>query len=261
VRRTKARAALRVAALGGAVLASRSAAARAAEIKVWTARALATVLAEVGPRFEKTTGHRLAVTADLSAPFVKRARAGEPFDVLITGAAPLDELTQDGLVVAGTRATVARSGIGVEVRAGAPKPDIRSVAAFKRTLLDAKSIGYLKDVGSGIHVARVVENLGLAEVVRSKVTQPDRDVVSEMVARGEVELGIVVITQILTTPGVELVGPLPPEIQSYVVFAAGVGARSTAPEAAKALIAFLTGPAATPVIAAQGMEAGEGPAR
>jgi molybdate transport system substrate-binding protein len=259
--RARVRAVFRMAALGGAVFATRPDAARAAEIKVWTARALATVLAEVGPRFEKTTGHRLAVTADLSAPFVKRARAGEPFDVLITGAAPLDELIGDGLVAADTRATVARSGIGVEVRAGAPKPDIRSLAAFKKTLLDAKSIAYLKDVGSGIHVARVVENLGLAEAVRPKVTRPDRDVVSEMVARGEVELGIVVITQILTTPGVELVGPLPPEIQSYVVFAAGVGARSSEPEAARALIAFLTGPATAPVIAAQGMEAGEGPAR
>src|SRR5262249_35143802 len=149
-------------------------------------------------------------------------------------------------------------GIGVEVRAGAPKPDIRSVAAFRQALLDARSIAYLKDVGSGIHVARVVESLGLAEAVRPKVTRPDRDVVSEMVAKGEVELGIVVITQILTTPGVELVGPLPPEIQSYVVFAAGVGARASDPEAAKALIAFLTGPAAAPAIAAQGMEAGGG---
>jgi molybdate transport system substrate-binding protein len=259
--RARVRTALRMAAVGGAVLAARADAARAAELKVWTARALATVLAELGPQFEKTTGHHLVVTADLSAPFLKRARAGEPFDVLITGAAPLDELIQDGLVVAGTRATVARSGIGVEVRAGAPKPDIRSLPAFKKALLDAKSIAYLKDVGSGIHVARVVESLGLAEAVRSKLTRPDGDVVSEMVARGEVEIGIVVITQILTTPGVELVGPLPPEIQSYVVFTAGVGAHATEPEAAKALVAFLTGPAASSVIEAQGMEAGELPVR
>lgn len=243
------------------MVAVRPDASRAAEIEVWTARALATVLAEAGPRFEKATGHHLAVTADLSGPFLQRARAGEPFDVLITGAAPLDELIAEGTVAAGTRTPIARSGIGVEVRAGAPKPDIGSVEGFKKALLDARSIAYLKDVGSGIHVARVIESLGLADAVRPKVTRPDRDVVSEMVARGEIELGIVVITQILTTPGVELVGPLPAEIQSYVAFVAGVGARAKERQAAKALVAFLTGPVAVPVIEAQGMEAGEGRAR
>jgi molybdate transport system substrate-binding protein len=226
----------------------------AAEIKVWTARAIATVLAEVGPGYERTTGHKLTLSTDLSAPFVRRAHAGEPFDVMITGAAPLDGLIRDGKVLAGTRTDIARSGIGVEVRAGAAKPDISSVEAFKRALLAARSIAYLKDVGSGIHVARVLEHLGVAEAVRSKVTRPESDVVSELVAKGEVELGLVVITQILTTPGVELVGPLPPEIQSYVTFTAGVGVNAREPGAARDLITFLTGPMATRVIKAQGME-------
>ena len=140
------------------------------------------------------------------------------------------------------------------MRAGAPRPDISSVEAFKRALLDAKSIAYLKDVGSGIHVARLLERLGIAEAIQSKATRPESDVVSELVAKGEVELGLVVITQILTTPGVELVGPLPAELQSYVVFTAGISASSSEPEAARDLIQFLTGPIATPVIRAQGME-------
>ena len=226
----------------------------AAEIKVWTARAIATVLTKVGSQFEHATGHRLAITSDLSAPFVKRANAGEPFDVLITGSGPLDELIGGGKIIAGTRADIARSGIGVGMRVGARKPDISTVEAFRRALLDAKSIAYLRDVGSGVHVARVVERLGIAAAIQPKVTRPESDIVSELVAKGEIELGLVVITQILTTPGVELVGPLPPELQSYVAFAAGVSATSTQPKAARDLIKFLSGPIATPEIVAQGMQ-------
>jgi molybdate transport system substrate-binding protein len=225
----------------------------AAEIKVWTARAIATVLTEVGPQFERTTGHHLNVYSGLPADFLRRANAGEPFDILITGSSPVDEWIKDGKIIAETRTDIVRSGIGVEVRAGAGKPDISSVEAFKRALLDAKSIAYLR-VGSGIYVAGLVERLGIAEVIKSKVTRPESDIVSELVAKGEVELGVVVITQILTTPGVELVGPLPPEIQSYVMFTAGVSANSRVPDAARQLIKFLTGPTAIPVIKAQGME-------
>ena len=227
--------------------------ANAPEIKVWTARAIATVLAEVGPQFERATGYKLAISSDLPTGFARRANAGEPFDVLISGSAPVDEWIKEGRIIAVTRADIARSGIGVEVRAGARKPDVSSVEAFKRALLEAKSIAYLK-VGSGVYVAGMLERLGVAEAIKSKVTRPESDIVSELVAKGEVELGMVVITQILTTPGVELVGPLPPEIQSYVTFTAGISANSKSPEAGKRLIKFLTGPTATPVIKAQGME-------
>jgi molybdate transport system substrate-binding protein len=231
-------------------------AAHAAEIKVWTARAIATVLAEAGPEFERRTGHRLSVTTDLAPAFVRRANAGESFDVMITGSVFLAGLAKDGKIIADTRTHIARSGIGVEVRAGAPKPDISSVEAFKRALLQAKSIAYLKDTGSGIHVESVVERLGIADVIKGKVIRPESDIVSELVAKGEVEVGIVVITQILTTPGVELVGPLPPAVQSYVAFDAGVSANSNEPGAAMALIRFLRSPVATRVITAQGMEPG-----
>ena len=196
------------------------------------------------------------ISSDLSPAFVRRANAGEPFDVMITGSAPLDELVKSGHILADTRTHVARSGIGVAVRAGALKPDISSVDALKRALLRAESIAYLKDVGSGIHVARLVERLGIADAIKGKLTRPESDIVSELVAKGEVELGMVVITQILTTPGVDLVGPLPPEVQSYVAFAAGVSANSKEPQAARALITFLAGPVATRVITAQGMELG-----
>ena len=230
--------------------------ANAAEIKVWTARAIATVLAEIGPQFERMTGHHLNVYSGLPADFERRAKAGDPFDVLISGSGPVDSWIKDGKIIAATRTDIVRSGIGVEVRTGARKPDISSVEAFKRALLDAKSIAYLK-VGSGIYVASLLDRLGIAEAIKSKVTRPESDIVSELVAKGEVELGMVVITQILTTPGVDLVGPLPPEIQSYVVFTAGVSTSSKGPDAAMDLIKFLTGPIAIPVIKAQGMEPGE----
>lgn len=227
--------------------------ANGAEIKVWAARAMATVLAEIGPEFERTTGHKLNVVSDLPPAFARRAQAGEQFDLLISGSATVDEWIKAGRVTAATRKDIARSGIGVEVRAGARKPDISSVEAFKRALLDAKSIAYLR-VGSGIYIDGLVERLGIAGAIKSKVVRPESDVVSELVAKGEVELGLVVITQILTTPGVELVGPLPPEIQSYVMFTAGVSSNSKQPEASRQLIQFLTSRTAIAVIKAQGME-------
>lgn len=227
--------------------------ANAAEIRVWTARAIATVLAETGSHFERTTGHNLTISTDLGSASIKRANAGEPFDIVISGSPTVDRFIKDGKIIAETRTDLARSGIGVEVRAGARKPDISSVEAFKRALLDAKSIAYLR-VGSGIYLHGLFERLGIAEAIKPKVTRPESDIVSELVARGEIELGMVVITQILTTPGVALVGPLPPEIQSYVVFTAGVGTNSRVPDAARKLIKFLTGPTAIPVIRAQGME-------
>jgi molybdate transport system substrate-binding protein len=139
------------------------------------------------------------------------------------------------------------------VRAGARKPDISSVDAFKHAVLNAKSIAYLR-VGSGIYVHGLLERLGIADAVSSKITRPESDIVSQLVAKGQVELGIVVITQILTTPGVDLVGPLPPEIQSYVVFTGVVATNSSAPDAAMELMKFLTGPTAIPVVRALGME-------
>jgi molybdate transport system substrate-binding protein len=168
----------------------------------------------------------------------------------------VDGLIKDGKVIADTRTNLVRSGIGMEVRAGAVKPDIGSVDAFKNTLLNAKSIAYLKEGASGLYLAGLLDRLGIADAIKSKVQRPDTDIVSELVAKGDVEFGMVVITQILTTPGVQLVGPLPPEIQSYITFAGAVSSNSRAPGVARALLKFLTGPVAIPVIESQGMEPG-----
>ncbi len=227
-------------------------AASCAEVKVFTSRAIATVLDKIGPEFERTTGHKLTVISGFSPVFVKLINAGEPFDVVVSPPATIDGLIKDGKVIADTRTNLVRSGVGVGVRAGATKPDISSVEAFKRALLNAKSIGYLPTAS----VPQLIERLGIADAIKSKVTIPASDIVSELVAKGELELGVVVITQILTTPGVELAGPLPPEIQFYTVFTGGVSTNSKAPGAARDLIKFLVGPTAIPVIKSQGMEPG-----
>ena len=244
-----------IAVIGIALLVTfaRVTAASAAEVKVFTARAGATVLEKIGPEFERMTGHKLNVIYDADfGVILRRIAANEPFDVMIRGADGIDLMIKDGTIAAETRTNLLHSGMGVEVRTGAPKPDISSVEAFRRALLNAKSIGHFRVN----RVQELIERLGLADAIRSKVTTPNTDIVSELVAKGELELGIVVTTQILTTPGVELVGPLPPEIQYDFPFAAGVSANSKAPGAALDLIKFLTGPIAIPVIKSQGMEPG-----
>jgi molybdate transport system substrate-binding protein len=228
----------------------------AAEIRLGTTRAVATILSEIGAEFEKSTAHTLKVSSDLGPNIVKRIDAGEKFDLIIVGPTQIDQLIKADQLVATTRTGIVRSGIGVEVRAGAPKPDISSVDAFKKALLNAKSIAYLKEGASGVYIAGMLERLGIADAIKAKVTRPETDIVSELVAKGEIELGMVVSTQILTTRGVELVGPLPPEVQSYITFVGAISSDAAAPEAARSLIEFLKGPTALPVIKEQGMEPG-----
>jgi molybdate transport system substrate-binding protein len=223
------------------------------ELRVWTTRAIATVLAAVGREFELTSGFHLRVISDLPPAFARRAAAGEPFDLLISGSATVDAWIRDGRVVATSRKVLARSGIGVAVRSGAPRLDVGSLAAFRRALLDVESIAYLQ-VGSGLYIDSLLQRLGLADAIKGKVRRPEGDSVAVLVARGEVELGLVVTTQILTTPGVALAGPLPTEIQSYITFAAAVSSSTNIPAVAARLIAFLQSPAAGRVILAQGME-------
>ena len=224
--------------------------AHGAEIKVFTSRAVATVLEQIGLEFERSGGHTLNVISGFSPVFVKRIHAGEPFDVVVSPPSTIDALVKDGHVIGDTRTDLVRSGFGVAVRSGAAKPDVGSVEALKRALLSARSIGYIQTAG----VPQLVDRLGISDAIKAKTTIPPADIVCELVAKGEVELGIVVITQIMTTLGVELAGPLPLEIQHHITFAAAVGAGSKSQEAACELIKFLTGPTAVPVITAQGME-------
>ena len=156
------------------------AAADAAEVRVFTARAIATVLEKIGPEFERTTGHKLDVVSGFGPAFVRQINAGDPFDVFVSIPATIDAVFKDGKLLADSRTNLVRSGTGVAVRAGAPKPDISSVEAFKQALLNAKSIGYLATAG----VPQLVERLGIAEAIKPKVTIPSTDIVSELVVQG-----------------------------------------------------------------------------
>jgi molybdate transport system substrate-binding protein len=222
----------------------------AAQLKVFASRAVWTVLVETGDDFEKSAGHKLDLSTGLSPVFVGRINAGESFDVVAAPPPTLDGLIKSGKVAADTKTNIARSAYGVLVKTGAPKPDVSTVEAFKRALLNAKSITYLPVPG----VPQLIEKLGLKDAIAAKVTMPNSDISAELVAKGEIELAVVAITQAYTTPGVDLAGPLPADIQIHTVFGGAASAASQNPDAARNLLTFLKGPAAVRVIKAQGME-------
>jgi molybdate transport system substrate-binding protein len=234
----------------GSLLLIMSTVAHSAELKVFASRAVWTVLQEIGPGFEKETGHKLTLVTGLSPEFLKRINAGESFDVIAAPPPALDGLIKNGKVEASSKVNLVRSGVGVVVRAGAPKPDVSSVEAFKQTLLKAKSITYLPVPG----VPQLLERLGLKEALASKTRVPDTEISTELVARGEIELAIIVVTQAFTTPGVELAGPLPKEIENYSVFGGAISTGSQAPGPAQHLLDLFRTSRALEVIKAQGME-------
>lgn len=230
-------------------------AAQAAELKLLVGNALKTVMDELGPQFEKATGSTLSVSVGTTTQLKGRIDNGEAFDVVILAKPALDDLAAQGKVVGSTRAVIARSGIGVAVRKGAPKLDLGSDDAFKQAMLDAKSIGYVDQTPTAAALKSLFAKLGIADAMKSK-SKPLNMQAAVAVANGDVELGLTQISEILPYPGVELAGPLPADIQTYTTFAGGVGAAAQDPSGAAALIKFLTGPIAAPVIKAKGMESG-----
>ena len=228
-----------------------------AEIKVLTAGAFKQVLLALLPDFERTSGHKVMVQNDTVGALTKRIAGGEAFDLAVLTPKAVDDLAKEGKFAAGSRANLARVGVGVVVKDGTPKPDIGSVAAFKQALLAAKSVAYIDPAAggsSGIYVAGLLDKLGIAAEVKPKAKLIPGGAVAEHVAKGEAELGIHQISEILPVKGVTLVGPLPAEIQNYTVYAAGVGAHAKESDAAKALIKALSGPAAAEVLKSKGME-------
>jgi molybdate transport system substrate-binding protein len=174
--------------------------------------------------------------------------------VIIVASASLDELIRDGRVVAGSKVDLARSDIGMVVRAGAPKPDISTVDAFKRTLLQAKSIAYSPSVSGVYLTTEVVQRLGIADQVQPKSRRIEGERIAAVVARGEAEIGFQQISELLPVPGVDFVGPLPAELQRTTVFSAGVATKSENPAAARALIQFLASPDHAAVLRKSGLQ-------
>ncbi len=169
----------------------------------------------------------------------------------------LDDLTKKGKIAAGGRANLARVGVGVMVKEGAPRPDIATVAAFKQAVLAAKSVAYMDPASggsSGIYLAGLFEKLGIADQLRPKAKLKQGGYVADLIVGGEAELGIHQISEIVPAKGVTLVGPLPAEIQNYTVYAAGIGAATRQSEAVTALIKLMSGPDAAAVLQSKGME-------
>ena len=229
-------------------------AARADEVKVLSSTGMKTVLQELIPQFEKASGHKVAISFDTANLLLGRLKAGESADLVILTGPAMDDFAKLGRVAPGTRVDLARSGMGVAVRAGAPKPDIGSVDAFKRALLDAKSVGYTTTGASGIYFAGLIDKLGIGAQVRAKAKTQSGGAVGELVAKGEAEMAVQQIPELLGVSGIALVGPLPKEIQMFTAFPAGVLTDSKQPKAAAALVAFLSTPAAGRVMQAKGME-------
>ena len=230
--------------------------AMSAEIKVLTAGAMKSVVLALQGGFEAASGHRLVVDNDTAGGLVKRIEAGEAFDMAIITPAAIDGLIENGKIVAGSRAAVAKVGVGVAVKEGVPKPDLSSVEAFKRALLAAKTVAYIDPASggsSGIYVAGLLNKLGIADDIKPKERLQAGGYVAEKVAKGEAEIAIHQISEILPVKGVTLAGPLPEEIQHYTVYAAGLSAAARDPGAAQAWIDYLKGPAASAAIEGRGM--------
>jgi molybdate transport system substrate-binding protein len=228
----------------------------AAEIKVIASGGFRAAYLELVPGFERVNEHKVATVFAGSVDIMKRMQAGETCDLVIMPGASVDELIKLGKVVAGSRVDLAKSGIGVAVRAGAPKPDISSGDALKRALLAANSIAYSSSA-SGVYLAGLFQRMGIAEELRPKIKQSPPGVpVGELIARGEAEIGFQQISELLPVAGIDYLGPLPADIQHFTLFSSGLHIGAKEPEAAKALIDFLKGPAAAPVIKRSGMEPG-----
>ena len=234
--------------------------AEAAELTVLSAFGMQSVLEDLGPKFERATGHKLTLSFATGGATVKRVHDGAAADVVITIRQGIDTLVTDGKAPAGNVTALASAGISVAVRKGAPKPDISSPDALKRTLLAAKSISYVNPASggaSGIHFAKVLDRLGIANEMKSKTAFPDLKTPAEvgvLVANGEAEIGVHIIQELIPVAGIDIVGPLPGDLQNTIVFAAAVMGSAKDAEAAKTLVNYLRTPEAAAVIKAKGME-------
>lgn len=230
--------------------------AEAAEVRVISAGAVRAVVTDLAKAYEKETGNTVVLTFG-PVGVVRQKLASEPADVVIMSDTALDDAIAKGSVAAGSRTDIARTGMGVGVREGAPKPDISSADALKKTLLDAKSIVYVdpaRGATSGIHFASVLQKLGIAEAVKPKTTLVSGGYPAELVAKGEIELVAHQISEIVPVKGVTLVGPLPKDLQKITIYSAGLAAKSTAPDLGRGFIAFLARPAFKTKFAEAGLD-------
>ena len=226
----------------------------AAEVKVMAANAVKGPFLELVAAFEKSSGHRVTAIWGGTEGVTKRISGGEVVDIVIIAAPNIDKLISEGKLVAGSRADFAKSGVGIAVRTGLPRPDISSAEAVKRAVLAARSVAYSSGP-SGFYIADLFKRMGIADQIKDKVKQPASGVqVGELVARGEAYLGFQQVSELLHVKGIDFLGPLPADIQNITVYSAGLHTAAPAPEAAKALVKFITAPEAGLAIRKAGLE-------
>ena len=230
--------------------------AQAAEIRVLASGATKEVYLELAPAFELATGHRLKTTWAGTADIKKRLAAGESFDLVIMASYEIDDQIKQGKLTAGSRADLMKSGVAMAVPLGTSKPDISSVEALKRTILNAKTVGYSSGP-SGVYFQTLIEKLGIAEDVKPRLKQtPSGVAVGTLLAKKEADIGFQQVSELIHFPSIVYVGPLPAEVQQITTFSAAVHKDARETTATKALVKFLTGPVAKPVIKKNGMEQG-----
>ena len=232
------------------------------EIKILSTTAMKTSLDALTPEFERTTGSKLAFSFGPSARIAKLVADGEANDVAIVTAEGIEQLIKQGQIVPGTRTDIARSAMGIAVQKGAPRPDISSAKKFKQAMLAAKSLGMSNPVGggqSGANLVKIFERLGIVEAMKSKTVYGPggpAGLIGNFLLRKEVEIGIQQMPELMAVPGIDIVGPLPPEIQSMTVFSVGLSATAKNVDGGRALIKFLATPATAQVMKKNGMEVG-----
>jgi molybdate transport system substrate-binding protein len=228
----------------------------AAELKVLSTQATEDTYRELVPQFEKATGYKVTTIFTGTVDAQKRLAAGESYDMVIMAGPAIDAQIKAGKVASGSRVDLAKSGVGVGVPKGAPKPDIGTTEALKKTLLAARSIGYSTGP-SGVYMIGLFEKLGLSDQVRDKLKQTPTGVfVGTIIANREVEIGFQQVSEVGNFPGVDYVGPLPAEVQQTTVFSSGIVVDAKEAEAARALVKFLTTPEAGAAFRKRGMEPG-----
>ena len=228
----------------------------AADLRLLAGGAMTEVWADLKPRFEQACGHRLEIFFGTTPNLIKEATSGRPFDVAVVPADVMRDAAARARFVAGATIDIARAGLGVAVRAGAPRPDIGTPDALTATLLKAQSIASVPESATGYSIARIFDRLGITEAMKAKMkAQPGPAQVVAVVAGGEAELGLF-LTHVLAAPGLDLVGPFPAELQENVVFTAAVASDSREAIAAKSLIEYLRSPAAVAIIKSKGLNPG-----
>jgi molybdate transport system substrate-binding protein len=228
----------------------------AAEIKVLSTQATEEAYRELVPQFEKASGHKVTTIFTGTLDANRRLAAGETYDLLIMSAPSIDEHIKAGRVVPGSRVDLAKSGVGVGVKAGASKPDISTTEALKKTLLAVKSIGYSTGP-SGVYILGLFHRLGIADEIKGKLKQTPTGVfVGSIIASGDAEIGFQQVSELSHFAGVDYVGPLPADIQQLATFSSGIMAGAKEADAANALVKFITAPAAAAAFTKRGMEPG-----